>query len=63
MTRCFECSDRVNPRLATVYVPPDEGVGLTLCVGCQTAYPKARQYKPRRLPNQSRTPIKAGDLP
>ncbi|MFC3958903.1 hypothetical protein [Halovivax cerinus] len=63
MTRCYECSEVVDPRLAAVYVRPDEAVGLTLCFNCQTLYPRDRQYTPRRLPRLSCAPIEDGELP
>lgn len=61
MTACAECRSTVNPSNVAVYVPADGTVALTLCLSCQTAYPRSRQYSPRGMPSRSRVRLDGGD--
>lgn len=51
MTRCGDCGARVGDR-ATIYVPASGQLAKTLCLECQTNYPRSRQYHPTNGPTQ-----------
>lgn len=54
MTSCADCSSRVDPRHAVIYVRPDGQEAITLCRSCRVNYPSKRQYRPSTPPSRSR---------